>query len=350
MLDIKRTSRQDLDILSYRPSEPPKREIETDALVTGTYESQEGQTLTTCFEDFYAFMPCKVVSYVEAQQQDVNNCLNVLRQELQGLSVDGINFAELDQALSSVVLPTTAREILEKYYYPQRDDVTGSFELDLFYTFTKIARELERLRLVLLYINYGITDGVLPDDLMEAELEMGERLKTYELKGELEEINYPALAIDALIGRAAYKIANLLSGFVLELYADAALELDTPATYGDLDLLGIEQMFADMNRSSVKDDAKLDRYFSQDTMTKLFKEARAGRDRTLAAYLNEESLAEAAQNDTFIGRLLMKHRRQGFDTAMELVKYTNSLSYYLGDLRHTLKEKQLFRQVYSANL
>ena len=46
----------------------------------------------------------------------------------------------------------------------------------------------------------------------------------------------------------------------------------------------------------------------------------------------------------------MKHRRQGFDTAMELVKYTNSLSYYLGDLRHTLKEKQLFRQVYSANL
>ena len=350
MLEIKRTSRQDLDLLSYRPSQPPKREIETDALVAGTYETQEEQTLTPCFEDFYVFMPCKVISYVEVQQQDVKNCLDVLRQELQGLTHENISFPELDQLLSGLTIPTTAREVLEKYYYPQRDSVEGSFELDLYYTFTKIARELERLRLALLYIHYGITDGVLPDAIMEAELEMGERLKAYELKGELEEINYPALAIDALMGRAAYKMANLLGGFVLELYADAALELETPATYGEIDLLGIQQMFADMNRSSIKDDAKLDRYFNQDLMTKLFKEARAGRDRTLAAYLNEDPLAEAAQNDTFIGRLLMIHRRQGFDTAMELVKYTNSLGYYLGDLQRTLKEKQLFRQVYRANL
>lgn len=350
MPDIPRTSRQDLDILSYRPPVPPIREIETDPLVTGNYETEESQTLSPCFDDFYTFMPCKVIMYVEEKQKDVNHCLSILRNELQGLTQGGRTFSELDQVLSELVLPPTANEIIEEFYHPQRDDIEGSFELDIYYIFTKMARELERLRRVLIYINYGVDDGTLPDNLIEEELEMGERLKKYELSGDIQEINYPALALDALMGRSAYKIATLLSNIVLDLYADAALTLETPPTYGEVDLTGIKQMFYDMNQSAIKDDAKLDRYLLKDNTTKLFKEAWIGKERTLAAFVNEVAMAEASQNDTFIERLMTKHRRQGFDTAMEIVKYTNSLSYYLGDLRRTLKEKQLFRQVYSANL
>lgn len=350
MPDIPRTSRQDLDILSYRPSVPPKREIETDPLVVGTYETQEEQTFSSCFDDFYTFMPCKVLLYIEQQQNDVKERLDIIRNDLQGLTYNSITFTEFDNVMSEFILPSDAFEIIEKFYNPQRDDIQGSFELDIYYAFTKISRELERLRRTLIYINYGIESEELPEEHIEAELEMGERLKAYELSGDVSHINYPALALDALMGRSSYKIATLLCNFVLELYADAALTIDTPATYGDVDLLGIEQMFYDMNQAAIRDDAKLERYFDKDTMTRIFTEARAARDRTLAAYVNQSSMAEAAQNDTFIGQLLNQHRRQGFDSAMEIIKYTNSLVYYLGDLRRTLKEKQLFRQVYSANL
>lgn len=354
-IELEKTSRQDLDLLSYRPSLLTPPEKATDSLYLGEDSSTSSTTSTEsaysqCLSDYLTFMSGKVIRFIEEQQQTVSEHQQTLRQILQKETNYSSSFESFDQVVSSFELPKGYLTTVKDYYETNRDDVAGSFALDLFYQFSKIERELERLKRVLLWTHYGITDGILPDAILEEELEIAEQIKKIE-KGEQEGIVvYQALAMDTLINRAAYKLATVLTNFVLDLYVDWSLDLETPPTYGELTLTGIQTLFDDFLKASIKEEAKMDRYFKRDLMTDLFKRCREMRDQTLEAYQNEEAFCEAVQSDLMIKRTIYAHKRLGFDQTLELTKYVQSLKIYLDDVKMTLREKQRFRQIYSEKV
>lgn len=342
--------KRDQDILSYRPSIEYHKEVKTSSPATknpaSTVEAGKGG-YTQVLQDFLSYMPYKVMTSLTDSRRLVKEKLFYLGQQLSQQEEANLpfSFQQFDNLLQSPQLKVDELEKLDQYLNHHLNSIDGVYGVEVYYRLYQTLSQLDKTQQGYEWYAYG-SEG-LTQDRQQQEMSCEQTLQDIELGKQRRTINYAALSVDAQMGRTVSDLSQSLQTFALELYNSYILPNDAPVVEAGVEVKRILDMFKEL-QSACEDDAnKLEFYYNRQLFETLISKIKSQRQQMVSILKEREKLEIASQSDEYIRSYVKLQSEEVFSGLSELIRFSRSLSMYLGDLSATTQEKDIFRQIYS---
>ena len=342
--------KRDQDILSYRPSIEYHKKIETPSVVSSdsTPVSSSGETAyTQTLQDFLTYMPYKVMSSINDSRVLIKEKIFYLGQNLS--QQEGANlplpFQQFDTLLQTPQLKVDELEKLDQYLDHHLHSIEGVYGVEVYYHMVRALNQLDRIQEGYEWYAYG-NQGLTPSR-QEEEKVYEHTLQEIELGKQVRTINYASLSVDAQMGRTVSDLSHSLQTFALELYNSYIFPNDAPTVDTGVEVKRILDMFEELQLSCESDANKLEFYYNRLLFETLISKIKKQRQQMVSILKERDKLEIAAQSDEYIRSYVKLQSEEVFSGLAELIRFSRSLSMYLGDLSATTQEKDIFRQIYN---
>lgn len=347
MEDVKFSSVRDQDIFSYRPTITYDRQI--NSAIEST--SAESSTLTTSpvMEDFIQYAPHQVSKTLKQRLDILNEKLDILSQRLSHLSVNGMTFKQYQALLKKQPFVTLDEmEQLEQFEQLHIPSIEGEVGVEIY---KQLAQSIQTLQSITHSFNNYVYQTKDPDDARyEEEQALIQQLIKVDQEGDLQKINYLAIAIDTQFSRSVLDLSQHHYTFGLNLYNQYVLPDDAYPLMEAVEPAAVESLFERLNKVYEKDEEKLLFYNKRNVFDHLIERIKKQREEALLSYANVNGLEYAAQEDTVIRSLLASQSMTIFSGLVELVKFGTSTAMYLNDFEKMIQEKEVVRRLYKTQM
>ena len=355
MTDKKSTNWLDeAGIIGYNPiiNPPETRDLFEDSLAESQRASSETKQLTPILTKLDELAPCYVLERLISMQGIVQGSLNTLGSELslQTFVVNGqtLGSSQFQSWLKDAIYQTEKYQQLLEWRSEIYSQTKTDFEVEIFEQISLALSELEKVTAYFKNIMYSSERSI--EEQVNEEQKTIQRLKSLEVDGEIETINYAAISADVRLSDATLRICQAIYRYALRLFNYWQNDVEWQPSYdcSDEELEALSLVFENYVRTQNRNLTQLERSLKRSFDGSLFADFQNQKEKFLKVLSQKQKLGEALQDNTSLAGYYELEENQIHSILVNLYKYAEFANMAYDDLFKAFTEKEKLRQIFKA--